>query len=435
MRKTTRVSTPRDIIKRAAPEAISGRAVRTVAKKFQIDRMTLKRFIEKFKSDDTITGYEEVAAKKAVFPTHLEKDLAEHVQALADMFLGLSISKCTILAYNYAVANHLPVPESWKVNGKAGTDWWLGFKSRNKLSARKPEVASFARATVFNRPMVSRFYDNLAEAMDSNIFEASDIFNCDETGCTTVQKPKEIVTAKCRKHVGAITSGERGELVTMVDTVNAEGNALPPLFIFTRAKYHNHFIRGSPPGSIGQTTRSGWINEDVVVKYLQHIIRHTRCSLERKILLILDNHELHTSLQAIDLAKSNGIVMVTIPPHASHQLQPLDRTVYGPFKAAYNRATDEWLRSHPGQTITIYDIPSIANEAHVSAMTPRNIVSGFASTGIYPFNGNLFTDTEFAPSAVTDRDFVNQAEQHPSCSYSAESSLAVILEQEETSQE
>ena len=135
------------------------------------------------------------------------------------------------------------------------------------------------------------------------------------------------------------------------------------------------------------------------------------------------------------MAKSNGIVMVTTPPHTSHQLQPLDRTVYGPFKAAYNRAADEWLRSHPVQTITIYDIPSIVNEAHMSAMTPRNIVSGFASTGIYPFNRNLFTDAKFAPSAVTDRDFVNQAKQQPSCSYSAESSLAAILEQEETSQE
>ena len=91
--------------------------------------------------------------------------------------------------------------------------------------------------------MVSRFYDNLAEAKDSNTFEASEIFNCDETGCTTVQKHKEIVTAKGRKQVGAITSGERGELVRVISTVNAEGNALPPLFIFPRAGYHNHFIR------------------------------------------------------------------------------------------------------------------------------------------------------------------------------------------------
>ena len=159
----------------------------------------------------TITGYEAAAAKKAVFPTHMEKDLAEHVQALADMFHGLSISKCTILAYNYAVANHLPVPESWKVNDKAATDWWSGFESRNKLSVQKLEATSFATATSFNRLMVSRSYVNLAEAMNSNTFEASDIFNCDEIGCTTVQKSKVIVTAKSRKQVGAIISGERGD--------------------------------------------------------------------------------------------------------------------------------------------------------------------------------------------------------------------------------
>ena len=121
----------------------------------------------------------------------MEKDLAEHVQALADMFHGLSVSKCIILAYNYAVENYLPVPKGWKVNGKAGTDRWLGFKSRNKLSVRKPEATSFARATAFNRPTVSRFYDKLAEAMDSNTFEVSDIFNCDETGAPPCKSPKK----------------------------------------------------------------------------------------------------------------------------------------------------------------------------------------------------------------------------------------------------
>ena len=51
--------------------------------------------------------------------------------------------------------------------------------------------------------------------------------------------------------------------------------------------------------------RSGWINEDIFVDYLRHIVNHTRCSLENTILLILDNHESRVSLQAIDFARAS----------------------------------------------------------------------------------------------------------------------------------
>lgn len=403
-RKTTKGSTPRDVLQRAAAEIENGRTIRSVAIQFNVNRMTLKRYITKRATNpDAVTGYQAVAANKAVFPSEMEQDLANHIKLLADMFHGLSVQKCCTLAYEFALHNKLNIPESWAKNGKAGTDWWLLFRSRQHLAVRSPEATSFARSSAFNRPVVNQFYDNLATVMDANHFQPEDIFNCDETGCTTVQRPKQVVTEQGRKQVGSITSAERGELVTVVYTVSASGNVIPPLFIFPRVNYKDYFIRGAPPGSVGRATRSGWINEDIFLEYLQHIIRNTRCSPDHKILLIMDNHESHVSLKVIDTAKANGIVLLTIPPHTSHRLQPLDRSVYGPFKGAYNRAMDAWLRSNPGKTVTIYDIPSLVNEAQMSAVIPRNILSGFQSTGIFPFNRELFSDVDFAPAVTTDR--------------------------------
>jgi len=404
-RKTTRGTTPRDVLQRAAVEIEKGRTIRSVAIEFNVNRMTLKRYITKrAMNPDAVTGYKAVAVNKAVFPFEMENDLANHIKLLADMFHGLSVQKCCTLAYEFALHNKLNIPDSWAKNGKAGTDWWLAFRSRQHLAVRSPEPTSFARASAFNRPVVNQFYDNLATVMDANQFQPEDIYNCDETGCTTVQSPKQVVTEQGRKQVGSITSSERGELVTVVYTVSASGNVIPPLFIFPRVNYKDHFIRGAPPGSIGCATRSGWINEDVFLEYLRHIMKNTRCSPDHKILVIMDNHESHISLKAIDLAKANGIVLLTIPPHTSHRLQPLDRSVYGPFKGAYNRAMDGWLRSNPGKTVTIYDIPSLVNEAQMSAFIPRNVLSGFQCTGIYPFNRELFSDIEFAPAVTTDHD-------------------------------
>ena len=61
------------------------------------------------------------------------------------------------------------------------------------------------------------------------------------------------------------------------------------------------------------------------------------------------------------------------------------------------------MRSHPGKTTTIYDIPGVVNTAYMSAMTHNNILSGFRSTGIHPYNADIFPRDEFAPSSVTDR--------------------------------
>jgi hypothetical protein len=51
----------------------------------------------------------------------------------------------------------------------------------------------------------------------------------DETGVTTVQKPSKVVAQKGLKQIGAVTSQERGTLVTVVVAINALGNSAPPV--------------------------------------------------------------------------------------------------------------------------------------------------------------------------------------------------------------
>ena len=66
--------------------------------------------------------------------------------------------------------------------------------------------------------------------------------------------------------------------------VNATGNTISPMFIFPRVKYHEHFIRGAPTGSIGTATKSGWLNEEVLCMYLEHVIQQTHCSKDHPLL-------------------------------------------------------------------------------------------------------------------------------------------------------
>ena len=285
-------------------------------------------------------GYGAVSTAHAIFSEILEKDLASHVSFLADQYHGLSLEKCKELAYEFTVKNKIKVPESWLASKKAGKGWWLGFKKRQNLALRTPEATSIGRASAFNQHNVTMYFSNLSIALDKYKFEGRQIFNVDETGVTTVQNPKRVVTAKGTKNVGSITSAERGELVTAVYSVCASGSVVPPLLIFPRKNFYEHFICGGPEGCIGAATSSGWINEKAFLKYLDHFSKHIHCSPTNMVLLIPDNHESHISLGAIDKCKELGIVFFTIPPHTSHRLQPLDKSVFGPFKSAYNNAID-----------------------------------------------------------------------------------------------
>ena len=105
------------------------------------------------------------------------------------------------------------------------------------------------------------------------------------------------------KNVGAITSGGRGELVTAVYAICAGGYALAPILIYPRVHKKDAFILGATTGTTGKATKSGWINEGLFVEFLDYISDLTCCSKESKTLVVLDKHESHISLAAIDKAR------------------------------------------------------------------------------------------------------------------------------------
>ncbi|XP_072387018.1 uncharacterized protein [Diabrotica undecimpunctata] len=90
----------------------------------------------------------------------------------------------------------------------------------------------------------------------------------------------------------------------------------------------------------------------------------------------------HTSpeeieVSVIDLAKENNIVLLTLPPHTSHRTQPLDRTVFGPFKTYYNTIANEWMMTHPGRPISLYDVAEL--DLKNRDMAPMEYLSSYVT--------------------------------------------------------
>ena len=166
-------------------------------------------------------------------------------------------------------------------------------------------------------------------------------------------------------------------------------------------------LRGAPAGSFGMTTKSGWMTGELFIHVLKHFIDHMNVSLEQPAILILDNHTSHITIEAIDLARNHGLSLLTLPPHCSHRLQPLDVAVYGPLKKFFSLFADAWQTSHPGLPITIYEIAEISCQAYYKSFTQENVISGFKATGIFPFNPEVFGEDAFLPATVSDQPYSN----------------------------
>ncbi|XP_073821485.1 uncharacterized protein [Musca autumnalis] len=388
------------------------------ARVHNLKRTTLRDRVKKFKIRNMTSLGEEYSTKfstNQVFNKRQETELCEYFKSCSTLQHGFTYVNARRFVYQYAITNEIGIPRSWTVNEMAGVDWVQGFMKRNhELSLRKPQNCSINRLTAFNKTAVVEFFDNAQKVLLKYSLAPCDIYNLDETGISTVLQTPKVISTKGQRTVSQVVSAERGPLVTMVGIVSASGNALPPVYVFPRVRYNDHFVNGGPNGCIGLADKSGWMTAELFVDVLKHIKANTHCSNHNPIILFLDNHASHCSLAAINFCRENGINMITFPPHTSHKLQPLDISVLGPFKKYLGISFNDFHVSNPGKHISIYDIPTLSNIPFQKAFVLENICKGFEKAGISPFNRQIFPESDFVIDGIEEyptEQIVNQNEQ------------------------
>ena len=167
--------------------------------------------------------------------------------------------------------------------------------------------------------------------------------------------------------------------------------------------------------------------------FMQHFVKYVKPSKDRLVLVTLDNHNFHLDIRVLDYCRDNHVILFPFPPHCSHKLQPLELGIFGSFNHSLREEQAQWAEGNPGKKMNIYDLPTFISKALPKALTPANIIAGFEVSGIFPFNSDIFTELDYAPSAVvvTDQSKPNpdcsatsQARDHQFCAYDMPTSTA-----------
>lgn len=250
----------------------------------------------------------------------MEGELQNYLLEASRQLHELTKSLQQELAYEYAKRNNCKYPPLWGKNEKRA-DWVDSFLGRHiRLTIRNPQATSRSRANSFHRHNLNVICSNLEEVYSKYKFTTDALWNMDETAISAVHHPPKGIAEKSVKQVGQITSAERGIMCTLIGTVSAQGTFVPPMIIFPMVNFKGFILDGAPVGTIGAANPSGWITRDIFIKWMRHFIRHTRASKDKPLLMLLDNHDTHVYIEAISLARENGVVMATFPLHCTHRL-------------------------------------------------------------------------------------------------------------------
>jgi hypothetical protein len=92
--------------------------------------------------------------------------------------------------------------------------------------------------------------------------------------------------------------------------------------------------------------KSGFTNDQLTFRFLQHFIEHTKAGpREPSKLLLMDNHGSHLTPEFILLARRNNVIPFSFPAHLTHCMQPCDAGIFQPMKHWHDKAIQHALET------------------------------------------------------------------------------------------
>ena len=311
------------------------------------------------------------------------------------------IIKCSKMGYGKTRQDVMKLVESClakkedlkRKSNKLSNGWWVRFLQRwPQLSLRKGDSFAVVREEASTYDVFKNYFDLLEGVLTKHGLKnkPSQIYNCDESGMPLQHKVPKVLSVKGAKKVRQVSSGNKTQ-ITILGCASATGQVVPPMVVFTGKHFNSQLSNGEVPGTLYGMSPNGWMDQELFSDwFFKHFLTHAVS--ERPLLLLLDGHSSHYTLDLVKAVAEKDVIIFCLPPHTTADSQPLDASCFGPLKTYWFETCRQYLFDNPGRVITKFQFSSLFAWAWSKGMTINNIVSGFCSAGIYPFAPNVILD-------------------------------------------
>ena len=241
---------------------------------------------------------------------------------------GFPLTPKMTTAYAWAISIKTGKSDRFPENGPS-RNWFTRFRKRHpELCLRKMDNLERTRAECLSPEVISNYFDLLEKTLTENelINKPRQIYNADESFLPLNETKEKAVTLKNSKCVFSQSLGTT-EHITLLCAGSASGSALPPMVIYPKSFPGGQYKFGGPDGAVYAKSESGWVDSELFLEWMKRIFLRYAVH-ERPLLLIVDGHKSHLTLECIDLARENQAILLCLPPHTTHALQPLDVSVF-----------------------------------------------------------------------------------------------------------
>ena len=210
--------------------------------------------------------------------------------------------------------------------------WWRFLQQHPQLSLRSGDSTAYVRMNAMNEENLTIYFDLLNTVLTDNDLKVhpEQIYNMDETGLPLNPRPPKVVAIRGQKKVRYQSSGLKSQ-ITVLGCSSGTGQVIPPFVIFDANNLNQLWTRGEVSGSRYGLSGSGWTDRELFYGWLEeHFLAHAVPA--RPLLLLVDGHSSHYDPNSIRFARDHFVIIFCLPPHTTHEAQPLDVTFFGSLK-------------------------------------------------------------------------------------------------------
>jgi hypothetical protein len=279
---------------------------------------------------------------------------------------------------------------------------WIGkFGETIGIQVMTPQQIESARRHFCNEKAVEHFFAKFAGELDRDRLL---ILNADETHISSRKQFKVLAPGG---HVGLRGCKEKLPHFSGMCTVSASGAKFPLVFILPEFVSLPPDLQPLANQAYFISTGTGWMTQRAFLLYVHILLSELRLSRAKipvalrtkRFLLIVDGHSSRWSFESIDVLRIGDVDVLVLPAHCTHVLQAFDVSLAGPVKSKLAEYCQELVLTFAefNQLIETQTVPASMGEKRRSLLDAflnawdagacrKNILSGFAKTGIAPLN-------------------------------------------------